>query len=117
MDLTEDNFVDIAKRCYDNIQCCSSQDFEEDLHRFLHIRKLFTKYHSGKPLRERLILNHIIVLYNVFGNKATEFLFFRIHKEYWGYLATFLVYLGRLPDEMMGEFHYDTTIIDTLRKI
>lgn len=117
MILTEENFISVAKECYDNIQCYSTKDFEEDMNRFLHIRKLLTKYHTGKPLRERLILNHLIVLYNVFGNSATDFLFFRINKEYWSYLATFLVFMGRLPENRMYEFKYDETIIKSLRGI
>jgi hypothetical protein len=117
MTLTEENFTSVAKKCYDNIQCYSTKDFEEDMNRFLHIRKLLTKYHTGKPLRERLILNHLIVLYNVFGTKATEFLFFKINQEYWNYLATFLVFMGRLPEDQMCEFKYDQTIIDSLRRI
>jgi hypothetical protein len=117
MNLTNDTFVQHAMKYYDNIQCCTLEEFEDDLKRFLYLKKLFSKYHNSNVLRERLILNHLIVLYNVFSNYATEFLFFKIDKEYWNYLATFLVFLNRLPDEKVGEFTYDTTIIDTLRKI
>lgn len=117
MKLTEDNFIQHAMSSYDNIQCCTLDEFEDDLKRFLYLKKLFSKYHNSKILRERLILNHLIVLYNIFNAKATEFLFFKIDKEYWNYLATFLVYLNRLPDEKVAEYSYDKNIIDVLRKI
>jgi hypothetical protein len=115
--ITEENFVQHAMKCYDNIQCCTVDEFEDDLKRFLYLKKLFSKYHNSKVLRERLILNHLIVIYNVFSMCATDFLFFKIDKEYWNYLATFLVYLNRMPEDKIGEFSYDADIIDTLRKI
>ena len=102
---------------YDNIQCCTIEEFEDDLKRFLYLKKLLSKYHNSKVLRERLILNHLVVLYNVFGNKATDLLFFKVDKLYWDYLATFLVYLDRLPIEVIGNFTYDKQILETLRKI
>lgn len=115
--LTNDNFVQQAMHHYDNTQCCTVEEFEDDLKRFLYLKKLFSKYHNSKTLRERLILNHLIVLYNVFGSYATEFLFFKIDQSYWDYLATFMVYLNRLPEDKLGEYNYDKTIIEALRKI
>lgn len=117
MNLTEDNFVQYAMKCYDNTQCCTVEEFEDDMKRFLYLKKLFSKYHNSKILRERLILNHLIVIFNVFNSCATDFLFYKIDREYWNYLATFLVFLNRLPEEKLGSFSYDQTIIDTLRKI
>lgn len=115
--LTDENFIQLAMDCYDNSQCFTIEEFEDDLKRFLYLKKLFSKYHNSNVLRERLILNHLIVIYNVFNNSANDFLFFKIDKEYWDYLATFMVYLNRLPENCIGNFRYDMKIINTLRKI
>ena len=67
MKLTDDNFLLYAMHHYDNIQCHSIEEFEEDLRKFLYLKKLFSRYKNNGELRERLILNHIIVLNNCFG--------------------------------------------------
>ena len=73
--LTNDNFVLFAMNHYDNPQCHTTQEFEEDMKRFLYLKKLFSRYKASGELRERLILNHIIVLYNLFGENTTKMLF------------------------------------------
>ena len=105
-----------AMKHYDNQQCHTIQEFEEDLKRFLYLRKLLNRYKRDSDLKERLILNHIIVLYNLFGQAATEMLFFKVDEEYWPALCTFLVYLNRLPDEKLS-IGLDSGIVDVLRKI
>lgn len=108
---------------YDNPQCHSLQEFEEDLKKFLYLKKLISRYKNNGELRERLILNHIIVLYNIFGDAATEMLFYKIDKHCWDTLITFLVYLDRMPESIpefgiiLSEHALDETIIATLRKI
>ena len=119
----EENFLLHAMHHYDNPQCTSITEFEEDLKRFLYLRKLFSRYKEVNQLRERLILNHLIVLYNVFGDKATEMLFSRIDLNSWDSLATFLVYLQRMPDKIpelgivLTNIKLDAHIIEVLRKI
>lgn len=121
--LTDDNFVKFAMKHYDNPQCNTVQEFEDDLKRFLYLKKLFTRYGNHGELRERLILNHIIVIYNIFGDAATNMLFFKIDEECWTYLATFLVYLNRMPEQIPGhatkssDITLDEEIIESLRKI
>lgn len=102
MDLpfTEQNFLLIAMHHYDNTQCTSIAEFEEDLRRFAYLKKLFGRHADNNDLKERLILNHIIVLYNLFGIVVVEMLFFKIDKEYWNVLATFLVYLKLMPESV-----------------
>jgi len=117
MKLNEDNFLLFAMKHYDNQQCHTIQEFEEDLKRFLYLRKLLNRYKRDGDLKERLILNHIIVLYNLFGDAATDMLFFKIEQEYWPTLSTFLVYLNRLPDEKLSDIILDPVIVDVLRKI
>lgn len=117
MTLTDDNFILYAMHNYDNIQCTDIEEFNDDLLRFKYLNKLFFRYMNKDVLNERLILNHIIVLYNVFGNALNDMLFFKIDKLYWNILATFLVYLNRIPDKDLSEFTLDQHIVDTLRKI
>lgn len=70
--LTDDNFVIFAMRHYDNPQCHSVSEFEEDLKRFLYLKKLLCRYLKDGDFRERLILNHVIILYNVFDEATFE---------------------------------------------
>lgn len=116
MKLTDDNFLLYAMHHYDNIQCHSIEEFEEDLRKFLYLKKLFSRYKNNGELRERLILNHIIVLFNIFGDSTTDMLFFKL-KEYENELATFLVYLNRLSEEKLSTFVIDNEIANALRKI
>jgi hypothetical protein len=121
--LNESNFLIFAMHNYDNPQCHSLQEFEEDLKKFLYLKKLISRYKNNGELRERLILNHIIVLYNIFGDSATQMLFYKIDKNCWAALVTFLVYLDRMPETIpefgivLSEIALDETIIATLRKI
>lgn len=117
MKLSEDNFLLHAMHHYDNQQCHSLAEFEEDLKRFLYLRKLLNRYKKDGDLKERLILNHIIVLYNLFGDALTEMLFFKIEEEYWPALVTFLVYLHRIPEERCADVTLDQNIVRVLRKI
>lgn len=117
MKLNDDNFILYAMHHYDNPQCHSVQEFEEDLKRFLYLKKLFSRYKLNNELRERLILNHIIVLYNLFGDSTTEMLFHKIEEEYWPALTTFLVYINRIPEERIGEISIDDHIASVLRKL
>ena len=121
--LNEDNFLTYAMNHYDNTQCYSLEEFNDDLKRFLYLKKLFSRYKNECDLKENLILNHLIVIYNIFGEHATNMLFFKIDKEYWDTLTTFLVFLERMPDELsqydikLSEIKLDEYIIHTLRKI
>lgn len=121
--LTDDNFLQFAMKHYDNPQCHSLQEFDEDLKRFLYLKKLFSRYKNSGELRERLILNHIIILYNLFGNAATRMLFFRMEKEYWSYLVTILLYLSKMPEQIpdsnlkLSDISLDENLIKTLRNI
>ena len=123
MKLNEDNFLIYAMHHYDNPQCHSLEEFEEDLKRFLYLKKLLSRYKKDGELRERLILNHIIVLYNVFGDATTNMLFYKIDSSYWSVLITFLVYLERMPEEIpeysikLSDYMLDERVISSLRII
>ena len=121
--LNESNFLLYAMHHYDNTQCYSLTEFEEDLKKILYLKKLLSRYKNNGELRERLILNHIIVLYNIFGDSATRMLFYKVEKSCWDVLVTFLVYLDRMPETIpeygiiLSEIKLDETVIATLRKI
>jgi len=126
--LDDSNFMLFAAKFYDNPSCMDQLEFEEDLKRIKYIKRLFRKYKDGGELRERLILNHLIVLYNVFYHKScTRMLCFRLY-EYLDYLKPFLVYLNYWPEKVDAigvdkeiiigsQIAVDQSIIDTLRKI
>lgn len=101
--LTDDNFLMYAMQNYENPQCVSIDDFHDDLLRIKYIKRLLNRHRETGELREQLILNHIIVLYNVFGCEAcTRMLFFKIDSILWSRLKTFLVYRHYMPDKLVG---------------
>lgn len=117
IDLNDDNFLIFAIKSYDNPSCNGMSDLEEDIKRFKYIKRLFKRYENTGVLNERLILNHVIILYNVFGESATRMLFYKIEKKYWSYLKTFLVFLNRMTDSSMIEIGLDQNIVTKLREL
>jgi hypothetical protein len=96
--LNESNFLLYAAKHYDNPQCYDTEEFFDDLNRFKYLKRLFNRYEESGDLKYRLILNHLIILYNVFGPIATtRMLFFKL-KEQYKFLKPFLVLLGYMPD-------------------
>ncbi|PCJ96829.1 MAG: hypothetical protein COA52_01060 [Hyphomicrobiales bacterium] len=96
--LNESNFTLYAAKHYDNVHLDTSE-FYEDLKRFSYLKRLFNMYEKKEILKENLIINHIIILYNVFGQEATEMLFLRL-KGQEELLKTFLLYLNRMPSRI-----------------
>jgi len=107
MYLNESTFLLYAMKHYDNPQCVDIEEFEEDMKRFQYLRKLFGRFRSEGDLKERLILNHLIVIYNVFGLNASNMLFMRLH-EYHEYLKPFVAYLNYMPNVV----EYDSKTIN-----
>ena len=107
MILTESTFLLYAMKHYDNPQCTEMSEFEEDIKRFQYLRKLFSRYRQDEDLKERLILNHLIVIFNVFGPQATNMLFMRLH-EYHEYLKPFVLYLNYMPELLV----YDDMMVN-----
>lgn len=98
LELSEETFSLYAIKFYDNPHCKGMAEFHDDLKRFRYLKRLFRKYQAGKGLKERLILNHIIILYNLFGVEATtKMLFFKIERRYWSQLKSFLYFLNYIP--------------------
>jgi hypothetical protein len=97
--LTESNFILYAAANYQNAQCYDIEEFYDDLNKFTYLKKLFSRFKEKGELKERLILNHIITLYNVFEPQAnTRMLFFKIEEQHWYMLKTFLLFLNYMPD-------------------
>ena len=123
--LDNENYALYAAKYYDNPTCRSVEEFNEDLTRLIYLKRLFRRYRRSGELRERLILNHLITFYNVFGTEAaTRLLFFKIDSDLYDILKTFLVYLGYLPDNTKNldgidivAIALDQDIVDQLRKL
>ena len=96
--LTEDNYMFFAIRNYNNPSSSTKDDFYEDLKRFKYIKRLLKKYVVQGELKHHLILNHLIICFNVFNEGTLPLLFFKIDKEYWSVLKTFLQFMNRIPD-------------------
>jgi hypothetical protein len=126
-ELTEENFIMYAMKYYDNPSCKGMAEFLDDIKRFKYIKRLLGKYTSGKELKERLIINHMIVLNNLFGVEATtKMLFFKIDKKFWPQLKTFLVFLNYMPEKIIlnkgvaiieSEIPIDDNIVEILRRV
>lgn len=97
-ELNEDNYLFFAIKHYDNPQAVTKEDFFDDLKRFKYLKRLLKSYIKDGVLKTHLILNHMIVIYNVFGDGATPLLFYKISSEYWSVLKSFMIYLNRYPE-------------------
>ena len=117
-ELNEENFTLFAIRHYDNPQCTSTEEFYEDIRRFRYLKRLLKRYHKNGELRERLILNHIIILSNLFGVSNTiRMLKFKIEKEYWPVVKTCLMYLGYVEEDFEINIPIDMEVARLLREL
>jgi hypothetical protein len=122
--LTNDNIMIFAMKAYDKPNCIMSE-FKEDMKRFNYLKRLFKRYRKLNELREQLVLNHLVVLYNVFGPEvATRLLFFQMSKDDYSALKTYLLFLSCMPEKVKGikghdiissEIPVDMTIAEILR--
>jgi hypothetical protein len=116
--LNKRNFELFAAQNYNNPECLDIEEFKEDLARFKYLKRLLRRYELADDLQIRLILNHIIVLYNVFGiESANRMIWYKIEPEHWTYIKPFLVFLNYLPVDEKVEVPLDPLIVDLLRKI
>ena len=104
-ELTEDNFLLFAIKNYENPQAVTKEDFDKDLNHFKYIKRLLKRYKNTGQLKTHLLLNHFIILYNIFGEAATPMLFFKIEQELWSSMKTFIMFLGKLPDYPKSSMH------------
>jgi hypothetical protein len=123
-DLTNDNILLYAAKAYDKPNCIMSE-FKEDMKRFNYLKRLFKRYRKVGELREQLVLNHLVVICNVFGPEvATRILFFKMAKDDFPALKTYLLFLSCMPERVKGikghdiissEIPVDMTIAEVLR--
>ena len=97
-ELNEKNFLIFAIKNYDNPQAVSKEDFDRDLNHFKYIKRLIKKYKKTGELKTHLLLNHFIVVYNIFGEAATAMLFFKTEEDLWDVLKSFIMFLNKLPE-------------------
>ena len=117
-ELNEENFTLFAIRHYDNPQCTSTEEFYEDIRRFRYLKRLLKRYLKSGELRERLILNHLIVLSNLFGvDNTLRMLEFKLEKEFWPILKTCLLYLGYIDEDWKQEIPLDEEVTKRMREI
>jgi hypothetical protein len=119
-----ENFVQYAIKSYENPHVTTVEEFQKDVDKFSHINKLFHRYYVKNELNARLILNHVIILYNVFKTDAcTQMIFYKTKPEYWSGIKTYLTYLNYMPeyvssiDTKDSDIPIDNHIADELRKI
>ena len=116
--ITPQNVVMYAIKNYDNPQCEGEKEFEDDLKRFKYIKRLLSRYYDTGILKERLLLNHLIVLNNVFSMEAaTTLLLYKIQPTYWPALKSFLIFLNSISDNDLTEIEHDKDVLETLGKI
>ena len=116
-ELNESNYILFAIKHYENPHCVTREDFDEDVKRFKYLKRLLKRYVRGQHLRTHLIINHLIILYNVFGEAATPLLFFKLEREYWSILKTILLYLNKYPLDMMPQLEVDEDVQEELEKL
>jgi hypothetical protein len=97
-ELNEDNFLLFAIKHYENPQAVTKEDFEKDLNHFKYIKRLLKRYKNTGQLKSHLLLNHFIILYNIFGDATTPMLFYKIEEDLWSAMKTFIIFLGKLPE-------------------
>ena len=125
-DLNNENFIIYAMKAYDKPNCLMSE-FKEDMKRFNYLKRLFHKYRKSGELKEQLVLNHLVVIYNVFGpESATRMLFYRMSENDYSVLKTYLIFLNLMPaivksirgqDIRSSDIEVDMTVAEVLRKI
>lgn len=118
--LTDDNFLIFAIKNYENPQAVTKEDFDKDLNHFKYIKRLLKRYKNTGELKTHLLLNHFIVLYNIFGDAATPMLFFKVQEDLWSCMKTFILFLNKLPEYPKCYLHdvpVDLYCLSELQKI
>ena len=104
-ELNDGNFLLFAIRNYENPQAVTKEDFDKDLNHFKYIKRLLKRYKNTGQLKTHLLINHFIVLYNIFGDATTPMLFYKIEKELCDVMKTFVIFLNKMPDYPKSHIH------------
>ena len=119
-ELNEDNYLLFAIKYYENPHAITREDFEEDLKKIKYVKRLLKRYHNNNVLKTHLILNHLTVLFNVFGDAAVPLLFYNLEKDLWSSIKSFLVFLRKLPEfprSMIDDIELDQYCLNQLETI
>ena len=119
-ELNEENFLLFAIKNYENPSAVTREDFDKDLNHFRYIKRLLKRYKSSGELKVHLLINHFIILYNIFGEGATPMLFYKIEKNLWSSIKSFIVFLDKLPEYPKTYIHdieLDEVCLQELRSI
>jgi hypothetical protein len=119
-ELNESNYLLFAIKFYNNPQSVTREDFEDDLKRIKYIKRLLKRYKNTGVLKVHLILNHLIVLFNVFGDAAVPLLFYNLEKDLWPSIKSFLLFLNRIPEypkTQVNDIQEDQNCMDALKTI
>lgn len=104
-ELNEDNYLLFAIKFYENPQAITMEDFQSDLKRLRYIKRLLKRYKNTGELKTHLILNHLIILFNVFNDAAVPLLFYNLDRDLWPAIKSFLIFLNRLPEYPRTQIH------------
>ncbi len=115
--LNEDNFLLFAIKYYENPQAVTKKDFDRDLNHFKYIKRLLKRYRNTGELKTHLLLNHFIILYNIFGEATTPMLFYKIEEELWPVMKGFVIFLNKLPDYPKSQIHDIQVDIDCMKEL
>ena len=119
-ELNEGNYQLFAIKFYDNPQALTKEDFEDDLKKIKYIKRLLKRYKNTGELKVHLILNHLTVLFNVFGEASVPLLFYNLEEDLWPAIKSFLIFLNRIPEYPKSHIHgipEDQTCIDELNSV
>jgi hypothetical protein len=116
-ELNEENFLLFAIKNYENPQAITKDDFHRDLNHFKYIKRLLRKYKNTGDLKVHLLLNHFIILYNIFDDATTPMLFYKLEEDLWSTTKTFIMFLNRLPQYPKGQIHDIQVDLDVLSQL
>ena len=116
-ELNEENYIIFAIKHYENPQAMTQEDFFEDMKRFKWIKRILNKYKNTGDLNVHLLINHFMILYNIFGEATTPMLFFKIEKDLWSAMKSFIMFLGKFPEYPKSDIHNIQVDINCLSQL
>ena len=116
-ELNDDNFILFASKNYENPQAVTKDDFDKDLNHFKYIKRLLKRYKNTGVLKTHLLLNHFIILYNIWGEATTPMLFFKIDEDLWSSMKAFIIFLNRFPEYPKTHIHDIQVDLECLKEL
>ena len=116
-ELNDDNFQLFAIKNYENPQAVTKEDFDKDLNHFKYIKRLLKRYKNTGVLKSHLLLNHFIILYNIWGQATTPMLFHKIDQDLWSTMKAFIIFLNRMPEYPVTRMHDVQVDLNCLKEL